>query len=145
MADTSAQSRPELSVGAVAVQDHRLLMIRRGSDPGQGRWSLPGGRVEHGETMAEAVVREVHEETGLSVMVGAPVDWVERIGDASVGESWHFVIVNFAVTIDSVIEPVAGSDALEAAWIDLDAVAELDLVTGMAQFMADNNIIDLYA
>jgi len=136
--------RPELSVGAVAVQDHRLLMIRRGSEPGRGLWSLPGGRVEHGETMAEAIVREVAEETGVAVMVGAVIDWVERIGDPTEGDNHHFVIVNFSVTVDGDVEPVAGTDALEAAWVDLDAVSELDLVAGMAQFLADNQIIELY-
>jgi len=141
----ATNGRPELSVGAVAVQDHHLLMIRRGSEPGLGRWSLPGGRVERGETMAEAVVREVMEETGVPVMVGAPIDWLERIGDYSVGEHWHFVIVNFAVTVDGESDPVPGTDAIEAAWIHLDDVAELDLVTGMAQFLADNQIIELYA
>ena len=62
--------RPELCVGAVARRADDLLLIRRGTPPGLGQWSLPGGRVEPGETMAEAVVREVAEETGWKVEVG---------------------------------------------------------------------------
>ena len=60
--------RPELCVGAIAVEGGRLLLIRRGRGPAQGRWSVPGGRLERGETLAEAVVREVAEETGLEAV-----------------------------------------------------------------------------
>ena len=56
--------RPELCVGAVAVRDGRLLMVRRGEEPGKGRWSLPGGRVEAAESVVSAVLRELREETG---------------------------------------------------------------------------------
>ncbi|MHB1912084.1 MAG: NUDIX domain-containing protein, partial [Acidimicrobiales bacterium] len=60
--------RPEVCVGAVVVDDDRLLLIRRGHGPAAGEWSVPGGRVEAGETLAEAVVREVLEETGLEIV-----------------------------------------------------------------------------
>ncbi|MGI9642134.1 MAG: NUDIX hydrolase [Acidimicrobiia bacterium] len=129
--------RPELCVGAVARRDGHLLLIRRGSEPGLGRWSLPGGRVERGETMAEAVVREVHEETGVDVVCDSMVGWVERLGP-----DHHFVIIDFAVVPLSAASPVAGTDASEARWVPLWEVSELDLVDGLLDFLADHEIIE---
>ncbi|MBO0693574.1 MAG: NUDIX domain-containing protein, partial [Acidimicrobiaceae bacterium] len=86
--------RPELCVGAVATDADRLLMIRRGHAPSVGSWTLPGGRVEGGETMAEAVVRELREETGLDGVCGDLVGWVERFD-----EDYHFVVFDFRVTV----------------------------------------------
>ena len=129
-------SRPELCVGGVAVQDDALLLVRRGRPPGAGLWSVPGGRVEHGETVAQALVREMDEETGLAVMVGPLVDWVERIGPG-----FHFVILDFEVTVLSDAPPVPGDDAAEVAWVPLDQVTDLPLVDGLAEFLAQNDII----
>jgi 8-oxo-dGTP diphosphatase len=129
-------------VGAVAVSDDRLLLIRRGHGPAAGQWSLPGGRVEGGETLAEAVVRELAEETGLEGMCETLVGWVERIG-----EDHHFVILDFLVTIldgDDVI-PFAGGDAAEAAWVALDDVAHLALTEGLAEFLHEHGIVPVIA
>jgi len=127
---------PELCVGAVAVQDDSLLLIRRGHGPAAGLWAVPGGRVEAGETLAEAVVREVAEETGLEAMCDALIGWVERIqGDH------HLVILDFAVTVLDPLQPTAGDDAAEVAWVQLSSVAELDLVEGMAEFLHEHGII----
>ncbi|MEY2423941.1 MAG: 8-oxo-dGTP diphosphatase [Acidimicrobiaceae bacterium] len=127
-----------MCVGAVVVEDGRLLLIRRGHGPAQGEWSVPGGRVEAGELMAEAVVRELAEETGLEGVCGELIGWVERVG-----ESHHFVILDFAVTLlDPDAEPVAGDDAEEAAWVPLHDVAEHQLVDGLAEFLHDHEIIE---
>jgi 8-oxo-dGTP diphosphatase len=75
------QPRPDVCVGAVVIDDDRLLLIRRGHGPAAGNWSLPGGRVEFGETMVEALVREVQEETGLDVVVGDYIGHIEIFGD----------------------------------------------------------------
>ena len=127
-----------MCVGAVVVEDGRLLLIRRGHGPGQGDWSVPGGRVEAGELMAEAVVRELAEETGLEGVCGELIGWVERIG-----EDHHFVILDFSVTLlDPDAEPVAGEDAQEVAWVPLHEVADVKLVDGLAEFLHDHQIIE---
>ena len=136
-----APGRPELCVGAVVVDDDRLLLIRRGHGPAAGEWSVPGGRVEAGETLAEAVVREVAEETGVEVVCEQMLGWVERISP-----DHHFVILDFRAQLLGTGEgdPVAGDDADEAAWIPLHEVAELNLVEGLAEFLKDHGILDLF-
>jgi 8-oxo-dGTP diphosphatase len=129
-------SGPELCVGAVVVDDDHLLLIRRGHGPAAGEWSVPGGRVEHGETMAEAVVRELAEETGIEGLCGPLLGWVERILPGH-----HFVIFDFLVTALDPHPPVAGGDAAEAAWVALVDVAEHRLVEGLAEFLYDHGVI----
>ena len=130
--------RPELCVGALVVDDERLLLIRRGHGPAAGEWSVPGGRVEWGETAAEAVVRELREETGVVGVCGALVGWVERIS-----EEYHFVILDFSVMALDGADPVAGSDAAEAAWVPVHDVGALRLVEGLAEFLYDHEIVPL--
>ena len=132
--------RPEVCVGAVVVDDGRLLLVRRGHGPAAGLWSVPGGRVEPGETLAEAVVRELAEETGLEGVCDQLVGWVERIG-----EDHHYVILDFAVTLLESRAPVAGQDAAEAVWVPLDAVAEQRLVDGLAEFLHEHGVIPTIA
>jgi 8-oxo-dGTP diphosphatase len=131
-------ARPEVCVGGIAVNDGCLLMIRRGHGPAGGRWSVPGGRIEAGETAAEAVVREVGEETGLAVVCGPFVGWAEIISDEG-----HFVVLDFEVTPLDLADPEPGDDAAEAAWIELHEVSELRLVDGLAEFLADHDVIEL--
>ncbi len=134
------RERPSVCVGAIAVSDDQILLIRRGRGPAAGEWSVPGGRVDPGETLAEAVVRELAEETGLEAMCDGLVGWVERIGD-----DHHFVIFDFSVTVLSAEPPRAGDDAAEAAWVPLSEVAELRLVDGLAEFLHDHGMLDVIA
>ena len=131
-------SVPQVCVGAVAVDDDRLLLVRRGHGPAAGVWSIPGGRVERGETLAEAVLRELAEETGLDGVCDELVGWVERIDD-----DHHFVILDFRVSVLEAADPVAGSDAAEAAWVPLCDVAELALTDGLAEFLHEHGILDV--
>jgi ADP-ribose pyrophosphatase YjhB (NUDIX family) len=132
-------TRPELCVGAVVLRGQELLLVRRARGPGFGRWSLPGGRVEVGETLAEAVVREVAEETGLEVVCGEALGWVERISDRD-----HFVIIDFRAVPTAPGAPLtAGDDAAEVAWVPLDEVTGMDLVDGLAEFLADHGVVRL--
>jgi 8-oxo-dGTP diphosphatase len=134
-------ARPELCVGGVAIHDGELLLIRRGHGPAAGEWSVPGGRVEHGETLAEAVTREVREETGLECVCGELVGWVERFGEPP--EDYHFVILDFEVTVLDEQVPVAGDDAAEARWVPLHEVIDLNLVDGLAEFLHEHGILDV--
>jgi mutator protein MutT len=133
---TGIRPRPELCVGAVALEQDRILLVRRGQGPGAGSWSVPGGRVEGGETMADAVVRELLEETGLEAVCGDLVGWVERIG---VG--YHYVIADFRVRVTSSAPPTASTDAAEAAWVPLGEMGKLPLVDGLAEFLRDHGIL----
>jgi 8-oxo-dGTP diphosphatase len=125
-----------LAVGAVVVDHDRLLLVRRGHGPSGGQWAVPGGRVEAGETLAEAVTRELREETGLEGVCGGLLGVVERID-----EDQHFVILDYEVTLVGDDEPVAGDDAAEVAWVELHDVAERDLAEGMAELLHDVGII----
>ncbi len=117
-------------VGAIVRDDRgRLLLVRRGTDPGRGLWSVPGGRVEAGETGPEATAREVLEETGLRVVVGDLAGVVERAapnGDVYVIEDFHAVPAPGSGT-----EPRPGDDADDASWFTEDELRDLDCVGGL--------------
>ncbi|MET0275991.1 MAG: NUDIX domain-containing protein [Acidimicrobiia bacterium] len=126
-----------LGAGGVAVWNDSILLIRKGRGPAQGVWMVPGGKVELGEPVAVAVVREVFEETGLEVVVEQFLGWVERIDDDQ-----HFVILDFTVTpLDPTAALVAGDDAAEARWVPLSEVSELRLVDGLYEFLHDHNVL----
>jgi len=127
---------PVVAVGAVVVDHDRLLLVRRGRGPAQGQWSVPGGRVEAGETLAEAVTRELREETALDGVCGPLLGWTEQVGGTT-----HYVILDFEVTLVGDDQPVAGDDAAEATWVPLGDLAELDLAEGVAELLHDRGII----
>ncbi len=136
--------RAELAVGAVVIVDGHLLLVERGRPPAVGQWSVPGGRVEPGETLAAAVEREVLEETGLHVRCGAFIGWVERIS-----EPFHFVIMDFlAVPVvpaeavppgDGLPRLRAGDDAAYAAWVALPDLESLTVVAGLREFLREHS------
>jgi mutator protein MutT len=114
---------PVVAVGGVLVRDGRVLLIRRGKAPLRDRWTIPGGRVELGETLVEALVREMAEETALRVEPVELLTIFDRIERDAEGVVYHFVIVDYLCRWLSG-EARAGSDAREAAWAtpgELDA------------------------
>ena len=127
---------PVVAVGGVAVVEGALLMVQRAHAPGAGRWTVPGGRVEPGESVTAAVERELFEETGLEVGCGAFLGWAERQGDG-----FHFVILDFEVSLSGRPAPTAGGDAAAAAWIPLAEVAALPLVDGLQEFLTEHGVL----
>lgn len=131
---------PVVAVGAVILDEGRILLVERGSEPNKGAWAVPGGRVEPGETLADAVRREVTEETGLVVEVGDPA-WVgESIGPGD-QPGWHFVIIDFYATVtDGKLE--AGDDAAAVAWVDLKEASDWPIVATMHELLAVLRVAD---
>lgn len=125
-----------LGVGAVVCEGDRILLIRRGKEPGAGRWSVPGGHVEEGETLEEAVCREVREETGLSVEAGSLVGFVEM----ALGSD-RYVICDFLASPTGEGELRPGDDASEAVWVTRHAARELDLVEGLRDFLVAHGLL----
>lgn len=127
--------RVEVAVGAVALRGKEILLVRRGRGTAVGEWSLPGGRVQFGEGLKEALAREVREETGVEVRVGRFLGWAERIGTDP--GPYHYVILDFAVEPLDPQAPVRpGDDAAQADWFPLAELSSLGLVAGLAEFLA---------
>lgn len=124
--------RPVVGVGAVVVQDDRVLIVKRAHDPRKGEWSLPGGQVELGESLVAAVQREVREETGIDVAVGPIIDTFDRIHRHDGRVRYHFVIVDYLCTCTGG-SLCAGDDAEDARWVSGDEIAGY----GVAPLAAD--------
>jgi 8-oxo-dGTP diphosphatase len=124
------RERPVVAVGAVVRdRDGRLLVIRRGRPPAEGRWTVPGGRVEPGERLAEAVRRELREETGLDVRVGDLVGVHEIVDD-----ELHAVILDHHAEVVGGNE-VAGDDAAAVAWMGRTELAAAGTTDGLLDFL----------
>ena len=122
---------PVCAVGAFVFDaENRVLVIERGQPPGEGLWSLPGGKLEPNETLAQAVAREVREETGLIVEVGPLACVVERMGD-----DYHYVILDYlARAIGGKL--VAGSDVRAARFVRDDELLKLPHTDGLLAVLA---------
>jgi 8-oxo-dGTP diphosphatase len=116
---------PIVGVGGVVLSGGRILLVRRSHPPLQGQWSIPGGAVELGETLGQAVAREVLEETGLHVTPAAFLTTFDRIARDPEGRvQYHYVLTDFLCRPNPALgqQLAAGSDALEAAWAPVDAL-----------------------
>ena len=110
--------RPVVGVGGVGIADGRALLIRRAHPPLEGEWSIPGGKLEIGETLVNAVRRELAEETGIEVRVGDLIEVFERIFPDDAGQpKYHYVIVDYLCEVISGTA-CAGSDVTDVAWAE---------------------------
>lgn len=124
-------SAPVVAVAAIVYDPQgRVLLVERGTPPGEGMWTVPGGRLEATETLAQGVAREVREETGMIVEVGALACVVERIGD-----DHHFVILDYVARAIGG-ELAAASDARAAKWVDEGELQQLPLTEGLQDVLA---------
>jgi ADP-ribose pyrophosphatase YjhB (NUDIX family) len=124
---------PRLAVGVFVFDAAgHVLLVERGRPPAQGQWSVPGGKVQWGEAVADACRREVREETGIDVSIGPLVTWIERMDP-----SHHYVILDFVgapLQDDAPLQ--AGDDAADARWLTADELLDLPLTAGLLPVLA---------
>lgn len=128
--------QPLTGVGAVIINEGKMILVKRGVEPGKGEWSIPGGLVELGETVRDAVIREAKEETGLDVeiIVDRPLDAFDNIDiDEKGGFHYHFVLLQFLTQPKSgTLKP--SSDAVDAKWVPIEKVEKYDLTKPFRKF-----------
>ncbi|MGB9914088.1 MAG: NUDIX hydrolase [Candidatus Bathyarchaeales archaeon] len=130
--------RPVVGVGAIIIKDGKILLEKRKSAPAKGEWSVPAGLVELGESIEQAVIREVKEETGLDVASPRLVDVIDHISlDEKGAVKYHFVIIDYFVTVTGG-ELRAASDADDLKWVPLDEVEQYDLTESFRRFFRQN-------
>jgi ADP-ribose pyrophosphatase YjhB (NUDIX family) len=131
---------PRVGVGAVIVDGARVLLVKRGQPPSQGKWSIPGGLIHLGERLEDAVRREIREECGLEVRLLGVCGVIDRVRLAPENGSdpprvhYHYVIVDYAAVIEEG-EPRAGSDAAEVRWVPITELARYDTTDGLADMV----------
>jgi mutator protein MutT len=151
MQNNSIQSLPVPTIGVGGIifnNQKQVLMIQRNQPPAMGFWSVPGGKLEPGESLSEACQREIKEETGLETKVKNIVAIVERRI-----EGFHYVIIDYLALLmdEENIFPIAQSDVAEARWISLEHLADYKLVAGLTEIImrtysvySDNYLAGLY-
>jgi ADP-ribose pyrophosphatase YjhB (NUDIX family) len=124
-----------VGVGAVILDGRRVLLVKRGGQPSAGKWSLPGGLVDLGETTVEAIAREVAEECGLQIRIAGLAGIVDRVVRDDAGRvRYHYVLVDYLAYADAGTA-VAGSDAADVQWVDVDSVERLDITDGLVDMI----------
>jgi ADP-ribose pyrophosphatase YjhB (NUDIX family) len=132
--------RTRCAGGVVRDDRDRLLLVLRGQEPDRGRWSIPGGRVEAGETSQDAVVREVFEETGVRVIVTGVAGYVERPSP----DGGTYEIEDYYARVEPGTDPHAlhaGGDADDVGWFPAHRVEELDLSEGLAATLREWGVL----
>jgi ADP-ribose pyrophosphatase YjhB (NUDIX family) len=127
---------PRVGVGAVILDGDRVLLVKRGQPPSEGKWSIPGGLVHLGERIEDAVRREVMEECGVAVRLLGLCGVIDRVRLAANGSEpervhYHYVIIDYAAAIEAGV-PRAGSDAAEVRWVPIEELERYDTTDGLA-------------
>ena len=123
-------SHPQLAVSAAIFRDHRILLVRRARSPAKGFYSLPGGRVEFGETLHAALHREVDEETALEIDIVGLAGWREVVPGTAGGG--HYLIMSFAARWRAG-EPVLNDELDDFRWLAPDALGDLKVTGGLQE------------
>jgi mutator protein MutT len=130
--------QPIVGIGAVIVHEGKILLEKRGNEPSKGKWSIPGGLVELGESPEQAVIREVKEETCLDVENPSLIDVVSNVDLDEKGKvKYHYVIIDYLVHVKSG-KLNAASDAAELRWVSFEEVDGYDLTRSFRVFFRDN-------
>jgi mutator protein MutT len=131
---------PIVGVGAIVTKDNKILLVKRAHEPGLGQWTLPGGVVELGESLEEAVQREVLEECGIKVEIKDFAGIVERVIRDEAGKiKYHYIIIDYKASYLKG-ELCAGSDVEEASWLSLDQIEDYPLTQGLKEFLKKLNL-----
>lgn len=130
-------TQPQVTVGLVTRRADELLMVRRGHGAAGGTWGLPGGVLQGGETLAEAVVRHADAQAGVEALCGPFMGWTEDV-ESSPPKLW---MCFEAVTLDEHSTP-SDPEVAEHEWVHLEVVAERRLDEGLADFLAEHDVID---
>lgn len=128
---------PRVGVGAITIHEGKVLLVKRGVEPARGLWAVPGGTLELGETLQECTAREMLEETGITIKVGACVyvfDFFERDENGKI--KFHFVIVDFAGQYLSG-EPKSADDADDARWFSPEELRELPVARNTLEALTE--------
>ena len=130
--------QPIVGVGAVVVRSNEILLEKRGNEPGKGKWSIPGGIIELGEEAVQTVVREVKEETNLTVDKPELIDVVDNVEQDEDGKvKYHFVIIDYFLRLRGG-RVKASSDAAELRWVRLEDVESYVLTKSFREFFIRN-------
>ncbi|PJE31056.1 ADP-ribose pyrophosphatase YjhB, NUDIX family [Pseudooceanicola antarcticus] len=133
----AAPSHPVPAVLSVALRDDEVLLVRRANPPDAGLWGFPGGKVDLGETLSAAALRELEEETGLRAQSAGPVLGTEDVilaDESGEGLAFHYVLIALLCSLpEDAPVPRAADDALEAAWVPLAEIAELPCSAGVLE------------
>jgi 8-oxo-dGTP diphosphatase len=125
--------RPLVGVGAIILREDQVLLVQRGREPSYGKWSIPGGLVELGESLQEAIVREVREEVGLEVRVRDLVVALDRVIPDQEGRiEYHYILLDFLCECNGG-NPSPASDVLDCAFVPIASLPQYDLTRGTAQ------------
>jgi 8-oxo-dGTP diphosphatase len=126
---------PRIGVGAVVLHEGRVLLVKRGRPPALGKWSLPGGLVDLGETTSAAARREVAEECGIEVRLAGIAGVVDRVTRDEAGRvRYHYVLIDYLAYAES-DTVTAGSDAADVRWVPADHVHTLDVTEGLVDMI----------
>lgn len=140
MTEESVRGVPTPEVAVVAIDDDRLLLVRRGIGPAGGVWDLPSATVQGGELLAETLVRLLDGEVGLEGVCDRQIGVLEHLADGG-----HRLRIVFSAALLEDAEPVAGDGVAEARWISTDELGSIRLAPGLAGFLHDHAVLDILA
>lgn len=133
----SSSAGPICCVGAVLVRNQKILLIQRKNSPAKNLWSIPGGRLNQGESWQAAVEREVREETALVASCGSLIGWVERKYDDR-----RYLIADFQIEADNLEEASPGDDAIDLVFASRRQLGELELTPGLIEFLTQHTVLN---